>query len=280
MISYNYKLIIFTIILGILSLINNSYYDRLYKNTKYKSVLLGSTNFRSLSELLHEPRANNIYECNQLTECGFTNEKKYKKNKYPIDDAKTKQKIPEKVNTQTTNSKKYKKGKYNKEKEAKSNRSSRSIKYLEMQRKLYNNFYVKPEIYFEHLSHKSNDKYCEYTNTKISSRKGDDKYLDNLKTGCVGGAGMCTSSSTATGIAGNCFAAAANGVSSLTGGAAAKGLAGKIIKDSTLLAAYTPFGIAALVLILIVIVLMILYVWLRRRRKNSWKYECKKHLCT
>ncbi|SCM18759.1 PIR protein, pseudogene, putative [Plasmodium sp.] len=46
------------------------------------------------------------------------------------------------------------------------------------------------------------------------------------------------------------------------------------------IAPFWSYGIAALVLILIVLVLIILYIWLYRRRKNSWKYEWKKHLCT
>ncbi|SOV83939.1 PIR protein,putative [Plasmodium sp.] len=242
----------------------------------YKSVLLGSTNFRSLSESLHEPRANNIYECNQLKECGFMNEKKYKKNKYPIDVAKTKQKIPEKVNTQTTNSKKYKREKYNKEKDAKSNRSSRSIKYLEMQRKLYNNFYVKPEIYFERLSHKSNNKSCECENKTKSSNKIHDKYLENLKTGCMGSAGTCVISSEATVIAGGLAAKAAGKTFSVTVGGISLGWAEAVkavlggtadsIPTSTGATFFGPYGIAAVVLILIAVVLIILYIWLCRKR--------------
>ncbi|SOV75742.1 stevor PIR protein, putative [Plasmodium reichenowi] len=42
---------------------------------------------------------------------------------------------------------------------------------------------------------------------------------------------------------------------------------------------FYPWGIAALVLLILVVTLIILYIWLYRRRKNSWKHECKKHLC-
>ncbi|KNG74869.1 stevor [Plasmodium falciparum IGH-CR14] len=42
---------------------------------------------------------------------------------------------------------------------------------------------------------------------------------------------------------------------------------------------FYPCGIAALVLLILAVVLIILYIWLYRRRKNSWKHECKKHLC-
>ncbi|KOB62780.1 rifin [Plasmodium falciparum HB3] len=44
-------------------------------------------------------------------------------------------------------------------------------------------------------------------------------------------------------------------------------------------AIFEPCGIAALVLLILAVVLIILYIWLYRRRKNSWKHECKKHLC-
>ncbi|SOV78708.1 stevor PIR protein, putative [Plasmodium reichenowi] len=43
--------------------------------------------------------------------------------------------------------------------------------------------------------------------------------------------------------------------------------------------AFPPYGIAALVLLILAVVLIILYIWLYRRRKNSYKHECKKHLC-
>ncbi|EWC90560.1 hypothetical protein PFNF54_00607 [Plasmodium falciparum NF54] len=43
--------------------------------------------------------------------------------------------------------------------------------------------------------------------------------------------------------------------------------------------ALQPWGIAALVLLILAVALIILYIWLYKRRKNSWKHECKKHLC-
>ncbi|SOS81845.1 PIR protein, putative [Plasmodium sp.] len=42
---------------------------------------------------------------------------------------------------------------------------------------------------------------------------------------------------------------------------------------------FSPYGITALVLLILTVALIILYIWLYRRRKNSWKHECKKHLC-
>ncbi|SOV84186.1 stevor PIR protein, putative [Plasmodium reichenowi] len=93
---------------------------------------------------------------------------------------------------------KYRKGTDNNEKEAKSNGSSRSSKYLEMQRKLYNNFYVKPEIYFENFSDKSYDYSKNKSSDKSSSsNKVHDNYLENLKTGCVRTVGIDAVSSLA-----------------------------------------------------------------------------------
>ncbi|SOS76184.1 stevor [Plasmodium sp. gorilla clade G1] len=197
MISYNFKLSIFSIILGTLTLIYNYDCDGLYTITKYKNIILLSTRFRSLAELSYESRTNHKHEYNLLDEDKTFNETKYKKNKYQKDEAKSKQKILheiEKENNGTACSKKYKKETYGKEKEAKSNRSSRSLKYLEMQRKLYNNFYVKPELDFEEFSNKSCE--CSYKNKSYnilnSSNNEHNNYLDNLKKGCVGGVGVCT----------------------------------------------------------------------------------------
>ncbi|ETW43491.1 hypothetical protein PFNF135_02404 [Plasmodium falciparum NF135/5.C10] len=158
------------------------------------------------------------------------NETKYKKNRYPNDDTKRKQKIPEvteKENTGTTNLKQYRKGTYDNEKDSQSNIYSRSTKYLEIQRKLYNNFYVKPEMDFQYFSDKSNDKSnkcCECLNKKksydelSSSTKFHYNYLDNSKKVCAVDVCACFLSSAATGIAGNIpptFAAAKAAVTSL-----------------------------------------------------------------
>ncbi|SOS81873.1 PIR protein, putative [Plasmodium sp.] len=295
MISYNLKLIIFAIILGILTLIYNNDCDELYKNINNKNIVLVTTNFRSLAQLSYKPRTNHIHQNSQLREYGNRNEKKYKINIYPNDDTKTIDKIQdlaEKVNTVTTNLNKDKKEKYYREKDAKSNRSSGSIKYLEIQRKLYNNFYVIREMNFDHFSDKSNDNFCECTNKKklylklTPSNKSNDKYLENLKYGCVGGAEVCAVSSMLAGRYG-IYAGVSAGGAKLTGDALKlNGLAkaaasfNKAIEVGAFGGAFYPYGIAALVLILIVVVIIILYTWLYRRRRNSWKHEYKKHLCT
>ncbi|SOV74252.1 stevor PIR protein,putative [Plasmodium sp. gorilla clade G3] len=291
MVYYNFKLIIFSIILGILTLIYNNDSNGLYKNINNKYIILVPMKFRSLAVLSHEHSTNHIYECNQLTECGFTNEKKYQKNNYPTDNAKTKQKIPEirkKENTATSNLKKYNNVTYDKHKDTIANRTSRSIKYLEMQRKLYNNFYIKPEMYFQNLPDKSNDKYCEYSNKKKSSNKVNDKYLDNLKTSCFGAADVCGISTAFVVKCGIGAVKSLQTVKTALAGTSGVKLTGinafnaviKSFTNSTVVATFQPYAIAIYVILAIIVVLIILYIWLYRRRKNSWKHECKKHICT
>ncbi|SCQ12685.1 PIR protein,putative [Plasmodium sp.] len=296
MITYNFKFIIFSIILGTLTLIYNNDCDSLCKNTKNKNSVELPNNFRSLVELLHEPRTNHIQENIKLREYRNINERKYEKNKYKNDDTKPNDQIPdisEKENNGTQNLEKYKKEKYNKEKNAKLNRFSRSIKYLEMQRKLYNNFYVKPEIYFQNFSDKSNNKSCEckknQTYDKLtSSNKVHDKYLDNLKTSCFGAADVCGIS---TAFVVKCGIGAVKSLPyvktalSSTGSGTLTGINAfnAVIKSftySTVVATFHPYSIAIYIILAIIVVLIILYIWLYRRRKNSWKHECKKHLCT
>ncbi|KOB85348.1 rifin [Plasmodium falciparum Dd2] len=153
---------------------------------------------------------------------------------------------------------------------------------------------------------------CECTdinNIDLTERKGKDKYLKNLKHRCIGGICSCSVASAFLTMLGFAFAkTAALGavasheafksclssisifslldrstmLSALQAGTAvcaggANDMAGTI--STFAMGAFYPYGIAALVLILIVVVLIILYIWLYRRRKNSWKHECKKHLC-
>ncbi|SCQ12673.1 stevor PIR protein,putative [Plasmodium sp.] len=286
MITYNFKFIIFSIILGTLSLIYYNDSNGLYKNIYYTNVVLVTTKFRTLAELLYEPTTNHRNENNKLKEFTKTNETKCKKSIYPKDDKKPNdqiQQVPENENIGTPNTVKYRKGTHSKEKDAISNRSSRSLKYLEMQRKLYNNFYVRPEIYFQNLSDKSNDKYFEYSNKKKSSNKVNDEYLDALKTSCVGGAEVCEFSSILTGSYGVTAALKTAGVTNAKDITTAATLLSSSLEKFFVGASWGTFfhyGIAAFVLILIVVALIILYLYLRKKRKNSWKHECKKHLCT
>ncbi|SOV74950.1 PIR protein,putative [Plasmodium sp. gorilla clade G3] len=285
MISYNIKFIFFSIILGIITLIYNNDCDTWYNNTKNNNMVFLTTNFRSLGELSCELTSNHIHDSNLLREYGLANEEKYTKNKYSKDDTKRKHKISkviEKEYTVITNLNKDKKVIYDKHKDTPSNISSSSIKYLEMQRKLYNNFYAKPGTDFKNFSDKSNNKSCECENKTKSSSKCYGKYIGYLEKGCSRGAGVCAVSAAATANSGCAVGTVAAleatgistgmaGASKLTGFAALSALtkafssAAKVAEGAAL-AASQPYAIGALVLILIAVVLIILYIWLCRKR--------------
>nr|SPJ13272.1 stevor PIR protein, putative [Plasmodium sp. DRC-Itaito] len=149
-------------------------------------------------------------------------------------------------------------------------------------------------------------------NTKLATTKGKDKYLKHLKHRCARGICTCSVASAFITMLGLAFAkkAAVGAVSAVYGEtikncvssssllyifdsssliAALKGgttacatAASTDLATPVTLAATTtilPFSIAIYVLIAITVLLIILYIWLYRRRKNSWKHECKKHLC-
>nr|SPJ13183.1 stevor PIR protein, putative [Plasmodium sp. DRC-Itaito] len=153
---------------------------------------------------------------------------------------------------------------------------------------------------------------CECTetsNTKLEKTKGKDKYLKHLKRRCTRGICFFSVGSFFLTFVGLALARDAlvplfdiyatekaclssvpifnllhqstmistfQGVSKC---AAAASL--DVVKPVTgaVMGAFYPYGIAALVLLILAVVLIILYIWLYRRRKNSWKHECKKHLC-
>ncbi|ETW49592.1 hypothetical protein PFMALIP_02300 [Plasmodium falciparum MaliPS096_E11] len=151
---------------------------------------------------------------------------------------------------------------------------------------------------------------CECTdnnNTKLAKTKGKDKYLKNLKHRCIGGICSCSVGSAFLTMLGlalaktaaatyfthgyqvcvshmtifNMFSTNALGAAIKTGTGICAGGAADVIGSASTMAinTFNPYGIAALVLIILVVALIILYIWLYRRRKNSWKHECKKHLC-
>ncbi|SOV20268.1 stevor PIR protein, putative [Plasmodium gaboni] len=141
MLFYSIRLVIFSIILGTLTLIYSNDSDVLYKNINYENIVLGPINYRSLAEYSHEHRTNQKHRNSELREYQKTKEEQYKKNKYPNDDAKTKQQIPqgtENENTRISNKMSSKKEVYNNAKGENSNMSPRRLRYLEIQRKLYN----------------------------------------------------------------------------------------------------------------------------------------------
>ncbi|ETW46106.1 hypothetical protein PFMALIP_05830 [Plasmodium falciparum MaliPS096_E11] len=148
---------------------------------------------------------------------------------------------------------------------------------------------------------------CECTDingVKLAKTKGRDKYLKHLKHRCIGGICSCSVGSALLTWIGAAAAKAAvigsfgdtvkNCINSIsifhmlnhksmtlamnslgTVGCAADYASGA----SSASAIFVPCGITALVLLILAVVLIILYIWLYRRRKNSWKHECKKHLC-
>ncbi|SOV75792.1 stevor PIR protein, putative [Plasmodium reichenowi] len=154
---------------------------------------------------------------------------------------------------------------------------------------------------------------CECTdinNTDLTKRKGKDKYLKHLKHRCIGGICSCSVGSAILTMIGlgaaradalvaltvyeqaikNCVSSVAifklfqksAMISALQGVSACTTAAGTDVVNPAVgaaIAAFPPYGIAALVLLVLAVVLIILYIWLYRRRKNSWKHECKKHLC-
>ncbi|SOV77358.1 stevor PIR protein, putative [Plasmodium reichenowi] len=149
---------------------------------------------------------------------------------------------------------------------------------------------------------------CECTdinNTDLTKRKGKDKYLKHLKHRCIGGICTCSVGSALLTYIGLAFAkkaalfyfplSAKTCASKLTifnmfncttlntalEGTSCVGVFSDLITPATGAATTTifPYSIAIYVLIAIIVLLIILYIWLYRRRKNSWKHECKKHLC-
>ncbi|CAD51059.1 stevor [Plasmodium falciparum NF54] len=148
---------------------------------------------------------------------------------------------------------------------------------------------------------------CECTDingVKLAKTKGRDKYLKHLKHRCIGGICSCTLGSALLTYIGTVAAKAAiiakfaevpkncitsisilhmltydsmsSAIKSVGTAVCVADLAGEA---TTVSAIFVPCGIAALVLLILAVVLIILYIWLYRRRKNSWKHECKKHLC-
>ncbi|ETW14965.1 hypothetical protein PFFVO_06120 [Plasmodium falciparum Vietnam Oak-Knoll (FVO)] len=145
----------------------------------------------------------------------------------------------------------------------------------------------------------------DINNAELAKTKGRDRYLKHLKHRCIHGIGFCSIGSTLLTLIGLALAKkAAFDVLNVTVGTLSfkecassitiysmlnseSMIAGSAVcaADLTVPAAtsaatiFLPCGITALVLLILAVVLIILYIWLYRRRKNSWKHECKKHLC-
>ncbi|EWC89558.1 hypothetical protein PFNF54_01629 [Plasmodium falciparum NF54] len=155
---------------------------------------------------------------------------------------------------------------------------------------------------------------CECTDingVKLAKTKGRDKYLKHLKHRCTRGICFCSVGSALLTMFGLAVAkkAAVDAIlpvyvaaikkcvsssslfhifhggsltTALKATEACASVAGPDIvipATGAAIGAFPPYGIAALVLLILAVLLIILYIWLYRRRKNSWKHECKKHLC-
>ncbi|CDO61974.1 stevor, partial [Plasmodium reichenowi] len=148
-------------------------------------------------------------------------------------------------------------------------------------------------------------------NTELAIPKGKYKYLKDLKHICIGGICVCSVASALLTLLGSYGAKTAavyflilslmlnyskyasyvtihnmfnetSMITAIDAGANATVCGLSDMFTPAISSASAIFGccsIAALVLIILAVVLIILYIWLYRRRKNSWKHECKKHLC-
>nr|AAD03648.1 unknown [Plasmodium falciparum 3D7] len=150
---------------------------------------------------------------------------------------------------------------------------------------------------------------ADINGVKLAQNKGRDKYLKHLKHRCIGGICSCSVGSfllTMFGLHAAKVAAVAAVLSTYgktstcssvlsitnmfnpatlqsvlcaTNGCTIGASDVVLPATSAAMGTFQPCGIAALVLLILAVVLIILYIWLYRRRKNSWKHECKKHLC-
>ncbi|SOV78705.1 stevor PIR protein, putative [Plasmodium reichenowi] len=156
---------------------------------------------------------------------------------------------------------------------------------------------------------------CECTdtdNTKLAKTKGKDKYLKHLKQRCTRGVYFCSIGTAFLTLIGFIAAKKAAIAAVSTYAESIEACMSSVslfhifdsvplttaIKTSTTCSsvafgagdvagtaagaattAIIPYSIAIYVLIAITVILIILYIWLYRRRKNSYKHECKKHLC-
>ncbi|ETW30796.1 hypothetical protein PFFCH_01777 [Plasmodium falciparum FCH/4] len=174
------------------------------------------------------------------------------------------------------------------------------------------NYIMLKSAMYQNDDGKSSTRECTDINTKLARTKGRDKYLKHLKQRCTRCICVCSVGSTFLTLIGLALAKKAafkvlnvtiSGVNyktyasyisifnmfhtntlsaAMPAGATtvAKGLTDLVpTAAGAATSAFPPYGIAALVLLILAVLLIILYIWLYRRRKNSWKHECKKHLC-
>ncbi|EWC76956.1 hypothetical protein C923_02377 [Plasmodium falciparum UGT5.1] len=302
--TYYVKLLLFTFLINILVLPHNENYI----NNHYNIILIQNNTQRTTikSRLLaqtqnHNPHYHNDPELKEMID--KLNEeaiKKYQQTHEPYEQLKE---LVEKNQTKLTGGN---------DAEPMSTTEKELLEIYEEMFGHKNDIMLKSVMYpkDDDKSDKSSSCRCTYTdNTKLATTKGKDKYLKHLKGRCTRGIYSCSVLSaflTMLGLAAaktatlgviasyqstiktcvssvlifnllerSTMLSALNAVTGCSVGAA--DAAGTV--STTAMGAFYPYGIAALVLLILAVVLIILYIWLYRRRKNSWKHECKKHLC-
>ncbi|KNG74183.1 stevor [Plasmodium falciparum IGH-CR14] len=295
---YYLKMLLFTFLINTLVLLHNENYLNNHYNVspiqnKTKSATIKS---RLLAQTqIHNPHYHNDPELKEIID--KMNEEAIKKYQQTHDPYEQLKEVVEKNGT-----------KYTGGNDAEP-RSTLEKELLETYEEVFGNDSHMKSVMYPNNDEKSSTCECtDINNIKLGKTKGRDKYLKNLKHRCIGGICSCTVGSallTSIGTAaakGAAIASAGGGsekciyamsifhmlshesmTSAMTSASAAGGvtcysdLIGSAVGAAT--GIFHPCGIAALVLLILAVVLIILYIWLYRRRKNSWKHECKKHLC-
>ncbi|KNG74866.1 stevor [Plasmodium falciparum IGH-CR14] len=297
---YHVKMLIFNFLINILvsphndNYLNNHYNVSLIQNntkrTTIKSRLLAQTQ-------IHNPHYHNDPELKEIID--KMNEEAIKKYQQTHDPYKQLKEVVEKNGT-----------KYTGVKDAEP-MSTLEKELLETYKEVFGN---ESDMLKSGMSQNVDEKSstCECTDingAKLAKTKGKDKYLKHLKHRCIGGICSCSVGSailtfigvlgagaTVGAALGNCLSKCASAITFINMmnadaiiaalgalGTACASVANKDIITHTVVASATGIfqgcGITALVLLILALILIILYIWLYRRRKNSWKHECKKHLC-
>ncbi|SOV78686.1 stevor PIR protein, putative [Plasmodium reichenowi] len=301
---YFVTILLFTILINILIL---PYYEKCQKNHYNVSLILKNTQRTIIKSRLlaqtqnHNPHYLNDPELKEIID--KLNEEAIKKYQQTHDPYKQLKELVEKNGTKLT-------GRYGAEP-----MSTLDKELLEIYEVFgeENHIMLKSGRYPNDDDESDDSSSCECTdnnNMKVARTKGRDKYLKHLKHRCIGGIGLCSVGSailTYIGLAlagkeafkvfavwfGNCnikgalisisnmfnYASIYKAIQSVAPACAGAQTIASNVSELALIT-FNPYGITALfILILVVVTLIILYIWLYRRRKNSWKHECKKHLC-
>ncbi|SOV78717.1 stevor PIR protein, putative [Plasmodium reichenowi] len=304
---YYVKMLLFTILMHILVLLNNEN----YQNNHYNIILIPKNTQRTTikSRLLaqtqtHNPHYHNDPELKEIID--RLNEEAIKKFQQTHEPYEQLRELVEKEGTKTVGG------------NGAEPMTTTEKDLLETYEEVFgkeNHIMLKSGMYPNNDDRSDKSSTCECTDTdnmKLETTKGKDKYLKHLKHRCTRGICVCsvgTAFLTMIGLVAakkaavgavlavygeaikNCVSSSSvfyifnNGslIASLKAGGAtcAGGAFTDLVGPVTSAATTTifPYSIAIYVLIAISVIIIILYIWLYRRRKNSFKHECKKHLC-